>query len=111
MTHERGRFENSKNWFSFNANWVLENDFEEAIKQVWDLGDKNLPEKLEDLKLKLINWDKDNRKFKWKTREDLKSRLIYLNNKDPNEDILAEVTDVKLALNMEADKEELYWEQ
>lgn len=35
----------------------------------------------------------------------------FLNNEDPEEEILAKIMDIKLALNMEADKEELFWEQ
>ncbi|KAK5845874.1 hypothetical protein PVK06_002115 [Gossypium arboreum] len=90
---------------------VLENNFGKVIKQGWDLDEKSLPKKLEDLKLKLKNWEKSNSRSRWKTRENLKSRLNHLNREDLDSDILAELTEVKLALNIEADKEELYWEQ
>lgn len=77
------------------------------------MGDKDLLEKLEDLKLKLKlkSWDNSSSRSRWKTRKELKLRLNNLKKEDLNEDILAELTEVKLALNMEADKEELFWEQ
>ncbi|KAK8583091.1 hypothetical protein V6N13_021808 [Hibiscus sabdariffa] len=44
-------------------------------------------------------------------KDSLKSRLQALMLEDPDDDKLAELLDVKLALNLEADKEELFWEQ
>ncbi|XP_040935318.1 uncharacterized protein [Gossypium hirsutum] len=38
-------------------------------------------------------------------------RLNYLYSQEPSDEILAEITDVQLNLNWEADKEELFWEQ
>ncbi|KAA3467448.1 reverse transcriptase [Gossypium australe] len=41
----------------------------------------------------------------------LEDRLSYLANQDPSDEILAEITNVQMNLNWEADKEELFWEQ
>ncbi|KAL4291617.1 hypothetical protein GQ457_14G019080 [Hibiscus cannabinus] len=45
------------------------------------------------------------------TVKELKSRLAQLNAMSPTDDVLGDIVDTKLALNIEADKEELYWEQ
>ncbi|KAA3473447.1 hypothetical protein EPI10_023822 [Gossypium australe] len=44
-------------------------------------------------------------------RKDLRERLLELYNLDPTDDVLAEIKDAQLGLNLEADKEELFWEQ
>lgn len=41
-------------------------------------------------------------------KEELNATLDELMNEDPNEENLAELVNVKLALNVEADKEKLY---
>ncbi|MBA0643818.1 hypothetical protein Goklo_028075, partial [Gossypium klotzschianum] len=48
----------------------------------------------------------DNYKTHVKTRDELKLHLNSLNEEDPDEDNLAKITEVKLALNMEINKEE-----
>ncbi|KAL4272321.1 hypothetical protein GQ457_13G021040 [Hibiscus cannabinus] len=42
---------------------------------------------------------------------DLRKRLQDFNDAFPSENTLGEIMEVKLALNLEADKDELYWEQ
>lgn len=42
--------------------------------------------------------------------KDLSSRLNELYTEDHYDVVLVEITDVKLALNLEADIEELFWE-
>lgn len=42
---------------------------------------------------------------------DLENRLLELYSIDPTNDFLAEITDVQPSLNLEAEKEELFWEQ
>lgn len=41
----------------------------------------------------------------------LENRLNCLYNWDPTDEILAEITDIQLGLNLEADQEEFFWEQ
>lgn len=38
-------------------------------------------------------------------------KLASLKKKDPEEETMASIIEVKLALNLKADKEELYWAQ
>lgn len=46
-----------------------------------------------------------------KKKDDLMLQLQQLNESDPDESNMAEILNVKFAWNLEADKEELYWEQ
>ncbi|XP_052479670.1 uncharacterized protein LOC128034843 [Gossypium raimondii] len=43
--------------------------------------------------------------------KDLNGRLLKLGASDISDAVLEEITDIKLDLNLEADKEELFWEQ
>ncbi|KAH1072684.1 hypothetical protein J1N35_025012 [Gossypium stocksii] len=44
-------------------------------------------------------------------RVKLEYRLKFLFEQEPDDEILGEITEVQLGLNLEADKEELFWEQ
>lgn len=68
-------------------------------------------EKLAWLGQKLTEWDKETRQSCKQRKLNLTSQLQQLNEDDPDEEVLEEIMNVKLALNMEADREELYWEQ
>ncbi|KAA3479802.1 Retrovirus-related Pol polyprotein LINE-1 [Gossypium australe] len=97
--------------FRLIVDWAVETDFEKRVKTVWNSSNMELPRKLELLGRSLIEWSRMNKEKKHKRREELTLRLNQLNEKDPDDDHLAEITEVKLTLNMEADKEEIYWEQ
>ncbi|MBA0648538.1 hypothetical protein Goklo_016238 [Gossypium klotzschianum] len=75
----RNRRVTKQSQFRFNANLVLEEDFMEEAK---------------------VN--QMNRKCSMSMLND---RLIKLNNSNPDEEAIAEFTEIKLALNMKADKE------
>lgn len=45
-----------------------------------------------------------------KKKGDLSRKLVELCDKDPNDKLLPKITNVKLALNLKADKE-IFWEQ
>ncbi|GMJ03875.1 hypothetical protein HRI_004056700 [Hibiscus trionum] len=101
----------TSNCFSFDANWVLEEDFEQLVSTSW-IGDHSpVPDKLERLALSIKNWCRGLRSRRFRTNKSLKERLEHLSLADPDDDVLEELTEVKLALNLEADKEEIYWEQ
>lgn len=74
-----------------------------------DRGD--LHEKLEALRVRLNSWSKSKKIARKKAHDDLYLKLDRLKAEEPDEDVLAKLTEVKLALNLEADKEELYWEK
>ncbi|KAK5794751.1 hypothetical protein PVK06_035993 [Gossypium arboreum] len=59
----------------------------------------------------LEGWFQRIKKQKSLTRKKLERQLINLNKAIPTNDVLGALVDTKPALNMEADKDELYWEQ
>ncbi|KAK5774272.1 hypothetical protein PVK06_042127 [Gossypium arboreum] len=57
------------------------------------------------------NWSKGRSKELKRNRVELEDRLIHLYNQDPADEMLTKITEVQVELNLEADKEELFWEQ
>lgn len=70
-----------------------------------------MPKKLTRLSNALKEWDKINKWRRIRRRENLNQKLAELYLEDPDDDHLLEIMEVKLALNMEVDKEEIFWEQ
>ncbi|KAK5818640.1 hypothetical protein PVK06_023583 [Gossypium arboreum] len=82
-----------------------------APKKVWTEKSGNVLEKLEHTRVGLQTWEK-NIKADWRKKsKNLRERLVKLNGMDRDDNILAEIVDVKLELNWEMEKEELYKEQ
>lgn len=75
--------------------------FREALE-----GELDVPAKLEELGKHLKRWA-----LLIKKKRELLTKLEELNEKDLEKANLVEIIEVKLALNLEADKEELFWEQ
>lgn len=74
-------------------------------------GSVPLPEKLKKLEEHLNTWAKTIQERHGKKKKELTEQLERLNEADPKESILANIMEAKLALNIQADKEELYWAQ
>ncbi|KAA3453717.1 reverse transcriptase [Gossypium australe] len=66
---------------------------------------------LEDMGHKMHVWSRNNRRDEKRKRNCLENRLSFLLSQDIPDNILAEIADVQLDLNLEPDKEEIYWEQ
>ncbi|KAK5839247.1 hypothetical protein PVK06_008022 [Gossypium arboreum] len=100
-----------KNFFRFEAKWCLDGSFEDVLRRYWNGFSGNVLGKLENLGQQLQRWsnskDRDIKEYRRKYDE----RLNFLYNQDQSDDILAKITDIYLGLNLEADQEELYWEQ
>ncbi|KAK8660061.1 hypothetical protein V6N13_050997 [Hibiscus sabdariffa] len=97
--------------FRFDANWILEEECRNLIKKVWTSNSGHLFSKLSKVSSELRKWSKNHKDKSKKYSDSLKAKLEELADEDPDDEKLAELLDVKIALNMEADKEELFWEQ
>ncbi|KAG8478535.1 hypothetical protein CXB51_028292 [Gossypium anomalum] len=95
----------------FVAKWCLESSFEEVIKRWWADSSGSVPWKLEKLGHQLQQWSRSKIREEKENRVVLEERLNCLYSQEPSDEILAEITNVKLNLNLEADKKELFWEQ
>ncbi|MFQ6638747.1 hypothetical protein Gotur_016097, partial [Gossypium turneri] len=97
--------------FRFEAKWCLDGSFEEMIKTWWGGKSGSVLGKLEDLGYHLLRWSRATDREKKRCRTDLEDRLSKLYSQDISEEVLAEITKVQVELNLEVDKEELFWEQ
>ncbi|KAA3464506.1 reverse transcriptase [Gossypium australe] len=84
--------------FRFEAKWCLDSSFENLVRGWWADSTGSIPDRLEDMGYRMYDWSRN-------SKRDEKRR------RDISDDTLAEITDLQLELNLEADKEELYWEQ
>ncbi|GMI92262.1 hypothetical protein like AT1G43760 [Hibiscus trionum] len=100
-----------EHFFRFDANWILEEDLEHEIRSFWESSTDPLPTKLVGLGSKLMLWGKTRKKANSSYKRRLQKRLNELSSMDPDDEKLLELTEVKLGLNLEADKEEIFWEQ
>ncbi|KAA3477739.1 reverse transcriptase [Gossypium australe] len=106
------RGNNGQKWrFRFNADWLLNPRCEEQVKKIWTEGSQDVLRRLEELGRKLHDWSKGERKLRDRRFEELNGRLRELGDCDISEAVLEEITGVKIEMNLEADKEEIYWEQ
>ncbi|KAE8668910.1 hypothetical protein F3Y22_tig00112281pilonHSYRG00103 [Hibiscus syriacus] len=94
--------QNSDNhWhFHFEAVWLTEETCEEEVGKHWDNATRTLMEKLRAISLGLEVWFQKIRKDKKLTEAILKKKL------GTTDDILEELIHTKLALNLEAHREE-----
>ncbi|GMI69903.1 hypothetical protein HRI_000659600 [Hibiscus trionum] len=97
--------------FKFDANWILEGDVEGIIQSTWSESEGDFVSKLSVVSYALKNWCRTLNSKRKISADALTSRLEQLSSEDPSDDNLAEILEVKLALNMESDKDELFWEQ
>ncbi|KAA3467408.1 reverse transcriptase [Gossypium australe] len=93
--------------------WELFPNFEceEQIKKIWTESSQEVLMRLKELGRKLHDWSKGERKLRDRRFEELNGRLSELGDCDISDDVLEEITGVKIEMNLEADKEEVYWEQ
>ncbi|KAA3456692.1 reverse transcriptase [Gossypium australe] len=98
-------------WFTWESGKFLASNIRERLDREWGEDSGSVNVKLEKLGRRLQQWSFFKNRMDRKQRMILEDRLNYLYNQDPSDEILAEITDVQMSLNWEADKEELFWEQ
>ncbi|KAA3482175.1 reverse transcriptase [Gossypium australe] len=97
--------------FRFEAKWCLDSSFEGTIRRWWADSSASVPNKLEILGNKLLKWHSSKSREERRKWTQLEQRLEGLFSQDVSDDVLAEISEVQLDLNLEADKEEIFWEQ
>lgn len=90
--------------FRFEAKWCLDTSFEGLVEKWWTECSGSILVKLQSLSYQIQCWSKK-KKEKSKVCADLEDRLNFLYNQDLFDEILAEIFDLQLGLNLEADKE------
>ncbi|KAL4272546.1 hypothetical protein GQ457_13G020750 [Hibiscus cannabinus] len=84
---------------------------EAEVKRLWAASSGLIPDRLVMLGEGLDGWFSRIKRDRQLSVRDLRKRLTELADLYPTDDVLHETIDVKLALNLEIDREELYWEQ
>ncbi|KAA3473894.1 reverse transcriptase [Gossypium australe] len=97
--------------FRFEAWWTMQESFEEKVKNIWESSLGNLIQKLNELKNSLRRWANRIQDDQNKRKAFLTDRLSDFLAAERDDHNLAELIDTKIQLNLEIDKDELYWEQ
>lgn len=97
--------------FKFEAAWIIEESCKSKVWRLWNLTSGLVSHRLRMVSVRLDRWFESLRRTKALTNNELRNKLQQLNNSYPTDEVLKDTINVKLALNMEADKEEVYWEQ
>ncbi|KAA3462419.1 non-ltr retroelement reverse transcriptase [Gossypium australe] len=97
--------------FHFEAWWTMEESFEGMIREFWESSTAPLVEKLIQLQVRLKEWACSLNRKKKGLKKRLTKELETLLGKERDDEMLARIIDTKIHLNMEIDKDEVYWEQ
>ncbi|KAH1032210.1 hypothetical protein J1N35_044384 [Gossypium stocksii] len=85
--------------------------FKERLKHEWNSNKQGILVKLKKLGLSLNSWAKKEKKLREHRTAELNARLFELIASEISDVTLEEITGIKLELNLEADKEDIFWEQ
>ncbi|KAA3473773.1 hypothetical protein EPI10_024128 [Gossypium australe] len=89
----------------------MEESFEEVLKGIWESSSEPLMERLKILQNGLEEWAGVIRRKKWELKRKLSQELESLLLGERDDETLARIIDTKIHLNMEIEKDEVYWEQ
>ncbi|KAA3467625.1 reverse transcriptase [Gossypium australe] len=97
--------------FHFESWWTLEESSEKVIKEAWETSSESLMEKLECVQSKLKVWARSLKSRRNDRKLGLAKELESLLNDERDDETMAKIIDTKIHMNLEIDKEEMYWEQ
>ncbi|KAA3462160.1 reverse transcriptase [Gossypium australe] len=89
----------SGQWYTWEKGRLVSNNIRDVIVKLKELGRS------------LHGWSKGEKKLREQRIDELNGRLCELGGCEFSKDVLEEITGIKIELNLEADKEEIYLEQ
>ncbi|XP_040930023.1 uncharacterized protein [Gossypium hirsutum] len=108
----------SGQWYTWEKGRLVDNNIRERLDrgvantEWWALFPSlGVLEKLKKVGSNLSNWAKKEKRRKGRRTEVLNGRLMELGASKISDAILEDITEIKLELNLEADKKELFWKQ
>ncbi|KAL4386718.1 hypothetical protein GQ457_09G000940 [Hibiscus cannabinus] len=96
---------------ALKPSWLLEESCEEEVRRIWNESIGTVPERLRSVSRGLDRWFRILQRKKRVSIKNLRDRIDTLNAQVVSDDVLGDIVEAKLTLNIELDKEELYWEQ
>lgn len=100
-----------KKSFRFEAWWVKEDTYEGEIRHLWEECGGDVFDKLKHTSFRLLKWSLTVRKFCEGRKTKLMMRLEEMLAQERFEAACQEINETKLQLNLEIEKDEMYWEQ
>ncbi|KAH1047722.1 hypothetical protein J1N35_038506 [Gossypium stocksii] len=97
--------------FKFKAWWIMEETLEKEIKASWESISGTIVEKLERLQVDLKVWVRSIKKGREGLKNKLTKELDMLMAQKRTDETMAKIANTKVYLNMEIDKDKVYWEQ
>ncbi|KAK5777636.1 uncharacterized protein LOC108481413 [Gossypium arboreum] len=105
---ENTRTLDSHKKFRFNVDWLLSEELEEQVKQGWLSNEEETMTKLTELGTRLSKWAKKEKGAREYRSNVLNSRMISLSSKEISDEVLAEMTEIRLKMYLKTDREELF---
>ncbi|KAA3462691.1 reverse transcriptase [Gossypium australe] len=97
--------------FKFEAWWIMKKTFEKEIKASWESITGTIVEKLERLQVDLKVWARSIKKGRDGLKNKLTEELDMQMAEEKTDKMMAKIVDTKIYMNVEMDKDEVYWEQ
>ncbi|KAH1120937.1 hypothetical protein J1N35_004097 [Gossypium stocksii] len=97
--------------FRFEAKWCIDSSFEDMLKTWWADTPGHVPDKMKKLGHHIQRWGKIKSHEEKQYRVELEEKLNFLSSQELSDETLMEITNVQMGINLEANKEELFWEQ
>ncbi|KAA3475505.1 reverse transcriptase [Gossypium australe] len=97
--------------FRFEAWWSMEETFEGLLKEFWFSCQLPLWDRLMRLQLCLKDWAGSIRRGRVGIKKRLTKELEFFLGQERDDETMSKIIDTKIHLNLEIDREEVYWEQ
>ncbi|KAA3477623.1 reverse transcriptase [Gossypium australe] len=111
VSHENENIPVGNAQFKFEAWWITEESLEKEIKDCWESNTNPILEKLKNLQIHLSDWSRTIKTKREGLKKKLTKELEELMAKDNDDDTIARIISTMVDLNMEIDRDEIYWEQ
>lgn len=106
-----GNLSTRRQHFKFEVAWLMEESCEVKVSWFWKEMAGIVLDRLRYVSVGLNNWYNQIRCEKKMTKTTLRNQLEQLSALFPSEVVLEELVYIHLSMNLEANKDELYWEQ
>ncbi|KAA3490114.1 reverse transcriptase [Gossypium australe] len=97
--------------FTLKPGRLWRNHLRRSLKEIWESSLKPLMDKLKNLQIGLTKWTNTLKGKKGELKKRLTKELETMLKEDRDDETFSKIIDTKIHLNMEIEKDEVYWEQ